>query len=162
MAAILASPAWDWLRLSDMKLANVDQKEVQKKNFDRQHIATPLPTLSPGDPEHIKVEAEVMRPIGPRSDKVRTLHRRNRRYQNQCCLTPLSHLRVIPAVPSTLPSPMEDNFQMDLDPVPVKLQATTAQSASLLPPTPSAATSHAERTTARSGCVVKVPPKPDL
>ena len=58
MAAVLVSPAWDWPRLSDMKLANVDQKEVWKKNFDRQHIATTLPTLSPGDPEHIKVEAE--------------------------------------------------------------------------------------------------------
>ena len=83
MAAVLASPAWDWPRLSDMKLVNVDQKEVQKNNFDRQHIATPLPTLSPGGPKHVKVEAEVMRPIGLRSDEVRTLHRRNRRYQNQ-------------------------------------------------------------------------------
>ena len=86
VAAVLASLASDWPRLSDMKLANADQKEVQKKNFDKQHIATPLCTLSPGDPEHIKVEAEVVRPIGPRSDEVRTLsglYRRNRRHQNQ-------------------------------------------------------------------------------
>ena len=55
-----------------------------------------------------------------------------------------------------------DIAKSHLDPAPVKPQATTAQSVSLLPPTPSAATSHAEWTTARSGCVVKVPPKPDL
>ncbi|XP_041350801.1 uncharacterized protein K02A2.6-like [Gigantopelta aegis] len=39
----------DWPKLADMKLANANQKEVQKKNFDRRHRATTLSTLSLGD-----------------------------------------------------------------------------------------------------------------
>ena len=167
--AVPASLAPDWPRLSDMKLVNANHKEVQKKMFDRQHRATPLPTLSPGEPvwikEPVEVEAEVVRPIGPRSYAVRTpsgLLRRNRRHLNRRRSTPPSHPRFNPAVPSTLPGPVEDNFQMDLDPAPVKPQATTKQSASPLPPTPSAATSHPEQTTTRSGRVVKAPQKLDL
>ena len=136
--------------------------------FDRQHRATPLPTLSPGEPvwikEPVEVEAEVARPVGPRSYAVRTpsgLLIRNRTHLNRRRSTPPSHPRFNPAVPSTLPGPVEDNFQMDLDPSPVKPQATTTQCASLLPPTPSAATSHPEQTT-RSGRVVKAPQKLDL
>ena len=166
--AVPASLAPDWPRLSDMKLANANQKEVQKDLFDRLHRATPLPTLSPGEPiwikEPVEVEAEVVRPTGPRSYAVRTpsgLLRRNRRHLNRRRSTTPSHPRFNPAVPSRLPGPVEDNFQMDLDPAPVKPQATTAQSASPLPPTPSATTSHPEQTT-RSGRVVKAPQKLDL
>ena len=74
--AVPASLAPDWPRLSDMKLANANQKEVQKKFVGRQHRATPLPTLSPGEPvwikESVEMEAEVVRLIGPRSYAVRT------------------------------------------------------------------------------------------
>jgi len=111
----------------------------------RTGVITPVAVLEP-----VEVEAEVVRSIGPRSYAVRTpsgLLRRNRRHLNRRRSTTPSHPRFNPAVPSTLPGPVEDNFQMDLDPAPVKPQATTTQSASLLPPTPSAATSHPEQTT---------------
>ena len=169
VSAVPASLAPDGPRLSDMKLANANQKKVQKNLFDSQHRATPLPTLSPGEPvwmkEPVEVEAGVVRPIGPRSYAVGTLPgllRRNRRHLNRRRSTTPSHPRFNPAVPSTLPGPVEDNFQMDLDPAPVKPQATTTQSASPLPPTPNAAKSHPEQTTTRSGRVGKAPPKLDL
>ena len=126
----------------------------------------PLPSLSPGEPvwikEPVEVEAGVVRPIGPRSYAVITpagLLRRNRRHLNRRHSTPPFHPRFNPAVPPTLSGPVEDNFHMDLHPAPVKPQATTTQSASSLPPTPSAATSHPEQTTARCCRVVKAPPK---
>ena len=109
---------------------------------------------------------EVRTPSGLLSEACRTevrspsgLIRRNRRHLNRRRSTPPSHPRFNPAVPSTLPGPVEDNFQMDLDPAPVKPQVTTTQSASPLPPTPSAATSHPEQATTRSGRVVKAPQK---
>ena len=158
-------------RLAQAVLHEVGERKSEgsaEEYFDRQHRATPLPALSPGEPvwikEPVEVEAGVVRPIGPRSYAVITpprLLRRNRRHLNRRRSTPPFHPRFNPAVLSTLPGPVEDNFHMDLPPAPVKPQATTTQCASLLPPTPSAATSHPEQTT-RSGRVVKAPQKLDL
>jgi hypothetical protein len=151
-----------------MKFAMTEQKEVQKKNFDRRHRVIPLPTLSPGDRVWVKepteVEAEVVRPIGPRSYAVRTpmgIRRRNRKHLNRRSLIPTSRPRNNLAVPSTLPDPVDDKVQMDLDPAPVRPQVTTTQSASPLPLSSVARSNH-EGATTRSGRVLKVPKRLDL
>ncbi|XP_041352736.1 uncharacterized protein K02A2.6-like [Gigantopelta aegis] len=159
----------DWPKLADTKLANANQKEVQKKNFDRRHRATTLPTLSPGDQVWIKetneMKGEVVKPIGPRSYAVRTstgLRRRNRRHLNRRSSSPPPHQLINPAVSSTLPNPAENNISMDIDPVPVMSEETMTESASASSSSSDVTNTQPKGIITRSSRVVKVPQKLDL
>ncbi|KAK7106504.1 hypothetical protein V1264_017754 [Littorina saxatilis] len=80
----------DWPKFHDMRSADVQQKEAQKKNHDKRHRAQPLPTLKPGERVWLKTptekEAVILRPVAPRSYELQTktgIQRRNRRHLNR-------------------------------------------------------------------------------